>query len=1245
MRGGFGLGLGVVGLAVAMLAPGAAQAAELHTVGDTKTADFASISDALSAAADGDVILVVDQGTYSECLDIKKSVTLIGSRAIPAGSTEPGSVTVECSGSDPALNVDGYDVTIVGIDFTHRGGRGASIASSDSRLVDVGFDGVTVAGDGAGIAVDNSDLRLERVRINEAVASGAGGGIWAKDSELIVRGLLILESEAANGGGIYLDGSVLDAAELTLQDNKASVSGGGLYATGSGGVSLRDSVVDSNITDGEGGGVHMAAAISVLSLNRVTFDSNEAVGNGGGLASEGSATLRDSAFLTNLSEKRGAGAWLNGSSSVRGTTFSTNQAQAEGGGLFIANGGTVWGSTFDKNEANFGGGLAIGGGSVVDQDNEYVGNIATDDGGGVWANSTRYTLRGSVFDKNEAAGDGGGLWINANSGSSSSNLLYGGLFENNTADRGGGIAIASNAYMNAYGTELTLNDADVGGGLFIADQPRNLFLDGLWIHGNEARLGGGVASDDTALDTSSTYIATLARSRIYDNIATEHGGGIYSRYTGIQLYDALVYGNEATSDGGGWYTTNNLYSYVRGAVFCDNTAGRSGGGLAWINSWGSRTVYGASFVENTSSGPGGAAFVTGLDRTSGYGTTSSFYYITAVENDSSSTLFDGFHHQNTGVVGQTLNYYGHYAWHAYASVSQASSGSTNSILRFNALGGGRVETLNNPTYKPGDSYSNVAYNPSFSRFTRSDCLDDVLIPSSSTNYGANAVTGAYGRRLYTDGDGDGQTIAAGDCNDSNSSIYSGNTEIAANGRDEDCRGNDDRDGDDDGYASTSVGGTDCNDSDASVHPGATETWYDRTDSDCDGWNDFDQDRDGFDSSDDCDDTDPNIHPDAVESAFDGVDQDCDGLDLDLDGDGYIGVFTTGDGLTDLTTPAEGDGDCGPMDPAIRPGVEEIWYDGVDQNCDGADDYDQDMDGDRSAALDPNGEGTDCDDTDPDRSGVAEEVYYDGIDANCDGLSDFDADLDGDDARAYGGGDCNDDDNTIFTGAPDILDFDESGDPIDNDCDFKPNPDDDGDGVLNYYELLAGTEPNNTDTDGDRIPDGVEWGDLETHEGQLAPNNTDGQGDIDALASDSDGDGLPDTDEAGNAPRTPRDTDGDGDPDFRDLDDDGDGIPTADEIANGVEDSDGDGLLNHLDPDSDNDGVADGAEWPGDRDGDGIPDYLDAGSDHGMDTEPVQAESFGFGLGCSTTAGAPLGVPLAFLPLLLLLRRRRATPND
>jgi hypothetical protein len=60
--------------------------------------------------------------------------------------------------------------------------------------------------------------------------------------------------------------------------------------------------------------------------------------------------------------------------------------------------------------------------------------------------------------------------------------------------------------------------------------------------------------------------------------------------------------------------------------------------------------------------------------------------------------------------------------------------------------------------------------------------------------------------------------------------------------------------------------------------------------------------------------------------------------------------------------------------------------------------------------------------------IGEEVWYDGVDTDRDGASDYDADGDGFDAIAHGGEDCDDADAAVHPGAEELLDG------IDADCD-------------------------------------------------------------------------------------------------------------------------------------------------------------------------------------------------------------------
>jgi hypothetical protein len=227
----------------------------------------------------------------------------------------------------------------------------------------------------------------------------------------------------------------------------------------------------------------------------------------------------------------------------------------------------------------------------------------------------------------------------------------------------------------------------------------------------------------------------------------------------------------------------------------------------------------------------------------------------------------------------------------------------------------------------------------------------------------------------------------------------------------------------------------------------------------------DDDGDGHSKAEDCDDSNPNIYPNAEDAWYDGIDTDClNNNDFDADEDGYvadqyIGFVTNGDPSTGLLP----GGDCDDADPMSYPFADDVWYDGIDSDCNGRNDYDQDNDGyevTSFVALNADGEeetfehtGDDCDDLQAEIHPNALDTWYDGIDTDCLLNNDYDADGDGHTPPSYESDlpddDCNDSNPDIYPQESEVW-----YDGIDSNCGGDNDYDQDGDGYEAYsYTVL------------------------------------------------------------------------------------------------------------------------------------------------------------------------------------------------
>jgi hypothetical protein len=449
------------------------------------------------------------------------------------------------------------------------------------------FDDCHADGGRGGAAWVGGDLSADDSVEICGSSADVGGGVWvAGVASLGADTLLCGNAAGTAGGGAWMEGPNWSGG--TLSDNRSEFgSGGGLAMLGG---QVLDATFFAN-TATWGGAVHGADEIygsSILANNAM---------DGAGIYAVADLLIEDTILDSNIATGNGGGIWVGGSLTALGASRIEDNTAVLGGGLYALQADPqpdavdplaadlvvidLGGITVEDNTADQGGGLY---GTFVNVLGlSATGNHATIAGGGALLGGTYLT--DPVVTGNSSDGDGAGL---ANDDVHFLTLTRGVVDGNTALGNGGGIAVAgSTKGLTLDGTVVSANAAALGGGVYVAGTTASMVTGPVTLSGNDAVDGGGLYQTadcpvGATCGPENYCYARLTGATVEDNVASGDGGGALIDAFGY-LFSSTFANNEAGGDGGGVGCKAQCSIYDTGTSFVGNTAGDLGGGL-WSDS-------------------------------------------------------------------------------------------------------------------------------------------------------------------------------------------------------------------------------------------------------------------------------------------------------------------------------------------------------------------------------------------------------------------------------------------------------------------------------------------------------------------------------------------------------------------------------------------------------------------------------------------------------------------------------------
>jgi hypothetical protein len=623
------------------------------------------------ATGDLDITCAITNPTFDGCnlplASNDNDLSIIG--AVGGNTVSAGTFTAYPVNGGGSINTD--RVFDVGQDGIFGGGFGGSTGISATftnltiqdgnvrEALNTALGGGNFAY-GGGIRFDgfrsgggHGTLTLSNSTINSNESDNAGGGVYqvfgshTADSSTYSNNI----TKAGEGGGLFFGAAT--------SNSNVSITGSQFV-----GNEARQGVVFGTFTaNADGGGLRINADPNTVTVTNTNFTSNIAQQDGGAIKTLGAQVTITGGTMTGNTARRHGGVAFGDEdtanspafvtftgSTMRGNTANSDNAifagdgsAGDGGAIFRDRGtlnitNTIIGGTGagQPNTATNGGGVAhaftvdSAAGNTSNQtavtiDNgSIVGNIATNDGGGVYHNANLFDSAASILSigattavpitDNTARNNGGGIHVsNAATATLNNMTLRSNRANSDNAGGGDGGALYHNIGTTTFTGTLTVggsgfaNQAVNGGGIRNNAGTVNIPTGASITHNTATGVGGGISNLGT--------LSALATPTITNNMATGAGGGIHNTGTLGAITGPALNFNSA-SNGGGIFNSGAAMSITSGSV-SNNTATSGIGSGGGIEQSGSSASIVSSVTINNNTGTGIViATASSLDATS-----------------------------------------------------------------------------------------------------------------------------------------------------------------------------------------------------------------------------------------------------------------------------------------------------------------------------------------------------------------------------------------------------------------------------------------------------------------------------------------------------------------------------------------------------------------------------------------------------------------------------------------------------